>query len=96
MTLVMYSVGPAMLGEITPDSQRGGILALSSGLASLAGLIAPTITGMLIQKAGGSTAHGVEQACIVCGFVLMGCGALCAFCLDPQRSRYRLMLDLYP
>ncbi|WP_232071930.1 MFS transporter [Paraburkholderia pallida] len=90
MTLVTYSVGPAMLGEVTPDSQRGGILALSNGFSSLAGLAAPVVTGMLIDQAGGSTAQGFETACSVCGFVLLGCGALCAFCLDPQRSSIRL------
>jgi len=90
MTLVMYSIGPAMLGEVTPDSQRGGILALSNGFASLAGLAAPILTGMLIEQAGGSTARGFEQACLVCGVVLLGCGALCAICLDPERSKRRL------
>lgn len=95
MTLVLYSIGPAILGEVTPVSQRGGILALISGLASLAGLVAPTMTGMLIQKAGGSTAHGFEQACFVTGFVLLGCGAVCAVCLDPQRSKSRLMRHTY-
>lgn len=89
MTLVMYSVGPAMLGEVTPDSQRGGILALSNGFSSLAGLAAPIVAGLLIDSAGGSTARGFEQACLVCGVVLVGCGVLCVFCLDPQRSRRR-------
>lgn len=90
MTLVTYSVGPAMLGEVTPDSQRGGILALSNGFSSLAGLAAPVVTGMLIDEAGGSTAHGFEAACLACGIVLLVCGALCAFCLDPRRSSARL------
>ncbi len=90
MTLVMYSVGPAMLGEVTPDSQRGGMLALSNGFSSLAGLAAPIVTGMLIDGAGGSTARGFEQACLTCGVVLLGCGVLCVFCLDPQRSARRI------
>lgn len=89
MTLVMYSIGPAMLGELTPDAQRGGILALSNGVASLAGLAAPILTGVLIDGAGGSTARGFEHASLVSGVVLLGCGALCARWLDPQRSLRR-------
>jgi MFS family permease len=90
MTLVMYSLGPAMLGEVTPDVQRGGILALSNGFASLAGLGAPVITGMMIESANKSTAYGFEQACVVCGVALLGCAMLGAACLDPQRSQRRL------
>jgi MFS family permease len=89
MTLVMYSIGPAMLGEVTPDAQRGGILALSNGFSSLAGLAAPIVTGMLIESTG-STERGFEAACLACGVVLVACGLLCAFCLDPQRSAARL------
>jgi MFS family permease len=92
MTLVTYSIGPAMLGEVTPDSQRGGILALSNGFSSLAGLAAPIVTGLLIEGAGRSTAVGFEQASVASGVVLLGCGVLCAFCLDPQRSQRRLAL----
>ena len=91
LTLVMYSIGPAILGEVTPDCQRGGILALSNGFSSLAGLAAPIATGMLIDQAGGSTARGFEAACSVCGVVLIACGVLCALCLDPQRSAIRLV-----
>jgi len=89
MSLIMYSVGPAMLGEVTPSVQRAGVLAMSNGLAALAGLAAPVITGMLIETAGGSTSHGFEQACLVCGVVLLGCGLLGTVCLDPQRSQRR-------
>ncbi|WP_175687937.1 MFS transporter [Burkholderia anthina] len=90
MTLTMYSIGPAMLAEVTPDTQRGGVLAISNGFASLAGLGAPIVTGLLIEVAGGSTARGFEQACLVCGAVLVICGLLGALCLDPQRSLRRL------
>ncbi|NIF45117.1 MFS transporter [Burkholderia sp. Tr-862] len=90
LTLTMYSIGPAMLAEVTPDAQRGGVLALSNGFASLAGLGAPVITGMLIEASGASVARGFEQASIVCGVVLIACGVLGAWCLDPQRSLRRL------
>ncbi|WP_321786320.1 MFS transporter [Paraburkholderia sp. J94] len=92
LTLAMYSVGPAMLSEVAPDGQRGAVLALSNAIGSLAGLAAPVLTGVLIQHAAGSraTALGFEQSCVLCGFVLIGCGVLCARWLDPQRSRAAL------
>ncbi|WP_434666054.1 MFS transporter [Paraburkholderia sp. A3BS-1L] len=90
MTLAMYSIGPAILGEVTPDTQRGGILALSNGFSSLAGLAAPVVTGMLIDQAGGATAHGFESASLASGIVLLACGGLCACWLDPQRSATRI------
>ncbi|MGS0891984.1 MFS transporter [Burkholderia stagnalis] len=90
MTLTMYSIGPAMLAEVTPDAQRGGVLAISNAFASLAGLGAPVVTGLLIEANGASTARGFEQACLVCGAVLVLCGVLGARWLDPQRSRRRL------
>jgi hypothetical protein len=90
LTLAMYSVGPAMLSEVTPDGQRGAILALSNAIGSLAGLSAPVLTGVLIQHAHGSTAIGFEQSCVLSGIVLIGCGVLCARWLHPQRSRAAL------
>ncbi|WP_176040373.1 MFS transporter [Burkholderia stabilis] len=90
MTLTMYSIGPAMLAEVTPDVQRGGVLAISNAFASLAGLGAPIVTGLLIEASGASTARGFEQACLVCGAVLVLCGVLGAWWLDPQRSQRRL------
>jgi MFS family permease len=90
MTLTMYSIGPAMLAEVTPDAQRGGVLAISNAFASLAGLGAPVVTGLLIEASGASTARGFEQASLVCGGVLVLCGLLGALCLDPQRSLRRL------
>ena len=42
LALVMYSVGPAMLAEFTPTAQRGGVLAIGNGIASLAGLVPAT------------------------------------------------------
>jgi len=92
LTLAMYSVGPAMLSEVAPDGQRGVVLALSNAIGSLAGLAAPIVTGVLIQHVRGAsaTAAGFEQSCVLCGFVLLGCGVLCARWLDPQRSRAAL------
>jgi ACS family D-galactonate transporter-like MFS transporter len=91
LALVMYSVGPAMLGEFTPSSQRGGILAIGNAVASLAGLSAPVITGMLVQGAGAAHPLGYAQGFLVCGGVLVVAGLIGLVSMNPQRSRQRLL-----
>src|SRR5262249_6150617 len=40
-----YVVCPPMLGEFTPVSQRGAVIAIYGALYTLAGIIAPTVMG---------------------------------------------------
>ncbi|QEY62901.1 MFS transporter [Metapseudomonas lalkuanensis] len=90
LALVMYSVGPAMLAEFTPSSQRGGILALGNAVASLAGLSAPIVTGLLVHGAGADHPQGYAQGFLVCGGVLVTAGLIGLLAMNPQRSRERL------
>lgn len=90
LALVMYSVGPAMLAEFTPSSQRGGILAIGNAVASLAGLSAPVITGMLVQGAGANHPDGYAQGFLVCGIVMAAAGLFGLLAMNPQRSQERL------
>lgn len=90
LALVMYSVGPAMLAEFTPASQRGGILAIGNAVASLAGLSAPVVTGLLVSGAGAAHPQGYAQGFLVCGAVLVVAGLVGLVTMNPQRSRERL------
>ncbi len=90
LALVMYSVGPAMLAEFTPGSQRAGILAIGNGIASLAGLSAPVVTGILVQGAGAEHPAGYGEGFLVCGAVLVVAGLIGLFRMDPQKTRERL------
>lgn len=90
LALVMYSVGPAMLAEFTPASQRGGVLAIGNGIASLAGLAAPVVTGVLVQGAGAAHPSGYAQGFVVCGIVLVVAGVAGLVTLNPQRTALRL------
>jgi MFS family permease len=96
LALVMYSVGPAMLGEFTPSGQRGGILAIGNAVASLAGLSAPVITGLLVQGAGADHPEGYAQGFLVCGGVMVVAGLIGLMSMNPQRSRERLSQELVP
>lgn len=90
LALVMYSVGPAMLAEFTPGTQRAGILAIGNGIASLAGLSAPVVTGILVQGAGAEHPAGYGEGFLVCGAVLVVAGLIGLFWMDPQKTRQRL------
>lgn len=90
LALVMYSVGPAMLAEFTPASQRGGILAIGNAVASLAGLSAPVVTGLLVSGAGAAHPQGYAQGFLVCGAVLVVAGLVGLVTMNPQRSQERL------
>ncbi|MBT8764921.1 MFS transporter [Metapseudomonas boanensis] len=90
LALVMYSVGPAMLAEFTPSGQRGGILAIGNAIASLAGLSAPVVTGLLVHGAGADHPDGYAQGFLVCGAVMVVAGLIGLRLLNPERSRERL------
>ncbi|KAF1052888.1 MAG: Hexuronate transporter [Stenotrophomonas maltophilia] len=90
LALVMYSVGPAMLGEVTPTRQRGGILAIGNACSSLAGLGAPILTGLLVQRAGGLDGLGYAHGFAVSGVLLVVAALVGCTWLHPQKARQRL------
>ncbi|NEX62984.1 MFS transporter [Noviherbaspirillum galbum] len=90
MTLVMNSVGPAVLGEIVPRSQRGGMLAIGNAVASASGLAAPVIMGWLIQMSGSQGGRGYEHGFFVGGLLLTAGGLVALATMNPQRSGRRL------
>src|SRR4051794_33688251 len=47
----IYVVCPPMLGEFTPVSQRGAIISIYGAIYSLAGILAPSVMGSVIQRA---------------------------------------------
>ena len=46
----IYVVCPPMLGEFTPVSQRGAVIAIYGAIYTLAGIIAPSVMGSVIQR----------------------------------------------
>ncbi|MFJ4293818.1 MFS transporter [Cupriavidus sp. NPDC089707] len=72
---IAAALGPAVLGEIVPDSQRSGLIALATAVATSAGAIAPVVMGRLVQtRASAGAAHGFELGFAVCGAVMVaGC-----------------------
>jgi len=87
---MMFSLGPAILAEITPDSQRSAVVALYVAISTCAGAIAPITMGWFVQANAANHAHGYEL-----GFALGGAVMLVGFVVSwlgqhPERSLRRL------
>ncbi|HEX7735690.1 MAG TPA: MFS transporter [Ktedonobacteraceae bacterium] len=75
----------AELSDRTPTSYRGAFLGLAVAIASLAGLIAPAVTGLLIQHAA-SALVGFQLAYLVATVFIACCSGLCWVFVRPQES----------
>jgi MFS family permease len=86
----IYVVSPPMLGEFTPVSQRGAILAIYGALYTLAGILAPYVMGNVIQNAGG-TVEGYMTGFTINAAIMIASGLLGLALLWPNTERARLM-----
>lgn len=91
----IYVVCPPMLGEFTPTSQRGAILAIYGALYTLAGIIAPAVMGATIQRAG-STIDGYMTGFTINAVIMVGSGLLGLLLLWPNTERTRLTRGATP
>lgn len=90
LTPVIYSLGAAMMGSVSPDSQRGAMLAIENSFASLAGVFAPVVMGYLIQSSNAAPAVGYEQGFAISGVLLIVGGLVGLFWVNPEKSIAKL------
>ncbi len=91
----IYVVCPPMLGEFTPTSQRGAIIAIYGGLYTLAGVLSAFVMGSVIEKAATPLAgylHGFE----INGAIMVASGVLGLLLLHPNAERARLAASAAP
>ena len=88
----IYVVCPPMLGEFTPVSQRGAIISIYGAIYTLAGILAPSVMGRVIQNAGGLV-EGYMTGYVINGTVMVASGLLGLLLLWPNTERARLMGD---
>jgi ACS family D-galactonate transporter-like MFS transporter len=62
------------------------MLAILNSIASIAGVLAPVVTGSLIQNAGGSTAAGYEHGFALSGALLVIGGLVGLVWVNPEKS----------
>ena len=87
----IYVVCPPMLGEFTPVSQRGAVIAIYGAIYTLAGIIAPAVMGSIIQHAGGNIVQGYLHGFVINGIVMISAGVLGLLLLWPNTERARLL-----
>ena len=79
----IYVVCPPMLGEFTPVSQRGAVIAIYGALYTLAGILAPWVMGGVIQHSGGML-EGYMIGFTINAAVLVTAGVLGLLLLWPE------------
>ena len=85
---VVYFLAPVILGEITPPSQRGAVLAINGAVGTSAGIIAPYLMGSVIEGAA-SAAQGYSNGFTVCGVVTLIGGLIGLVFLRPESELAR-------
>ena len=83
---VAFTLLPTILGEITPPSQRGAVLAINSAVGSSAGIVAPFAMGNVIQRATTAVA-GYQHGFVICGIVMLIGGAIGLLLLHPENAK---------
>jgi len=86
----IYVVCPPMLGEFTPVSQRGAVIAIYGAIYTLAGVMAPGVMGKVLQDSSGML-DGYMTGFTINAVVLITSGLLGLLLLWPNTERARLM-----
>jgi MFS family permease len=85
---VMFVLGPVLIAEVTPVARRGAVLGVTNAITTLAGPLAPVVTGALVDV-GDHPMDGVRTALLAAGGLVI-VGALAGFVLiDPEADRAR-------
>jgi MFS family permease len=75
------------IAELAPGRRRGGALGLMNAVVTTAGLIAPALTGYLVDAQG---AAGYQRAVVLAGSLLLLGGTAAVALIDPARDARRL------
>jgi MFS family permease len=91
----IYVVIPMIVSELTPQSQRAGMLAIVNSVVTLAGVVAPLVMGTMVQHAASPKA-GFEQGYVVFGVLLLAGGLIGLLFIRPEADRKRLAAHAVP
>jgi MFS family permease len=85
----IYVVCAPMIGEFTPVSQRGAVIAIYGALYTLAGIIAPWVMGSVIQRSA-NMLDGYMTGFTINAVIMVASGLLGLALLWPNTERARL------
>lgn len=85
-----FTLAPALLAEMIPDSQRGSLVAIHTALASLGAAFAPAVMGRIVQAYGSGNSHAYELGFTVSAVLLIAASLAALRWLHPDRSHETL------
>ncbi|MFO1160447.1 MAG: MFS transporter [Reyranellaceae bacterium] len=85
----IYVVIPMIVSELTPHPQRAAMLAITTSLVTLAGVIAPLAMGAVVQHAT-TPMLGYERGYVILGLLLLAGGLIGLLFIRPEADRRRL------
>ncbi|MCX4835085.1 MFS transporter [Streptomyces sp. NBC_01016] len=86
---ILFAIGVTVTSEITPARQRGSVLSITVGIVTTAGLLAPYVTGLVIEAAP-DPAAGYDLAFTGAGVLMLIGGLLAVIFVHPERDARRL------
>lgn len=81
-----FTLAPALLAEMVPDSQRGSLVAIHTAVASLGAAFAPVVMGRILQVQGSGNSHGYELGFAVSAGLLLVAAVAALLWLHPGRA----------
>jgi ACS family D-galactonate transporter-like MFS transporter len=82
---VIYVIGAAVIGEVTPVAQRGALLAIGTAISTSAGLLAPYVMGSVLETAA-TPLDGFNTGFMICGIIMLVGGLIGAALMRPERE----------
>jgi MFS family permease len=85
---VIFTLGPTLIGEISPAPQRGAMLGITNSIHTLAGLCAPYVMGLIVDV-GANPEAGFRAGYLYAGALVAAAGLLAAVLIHPQADLRR-------
>lgn len=83
---LVWTLSPAIIGEVTPVAQRGAMLGLFSTIANTAaGSLAPYFMGILVES-GATAAQGYAKGFLVLGAIQLVVAFIAALLIRPEAT----------
>ena len=92
---VIFTLGTTLIGEISPKSQRGAMLAITNSIHTLAGLCAPLVMGLLVDI-NADAVSGFRMGYAYAGALVAVLGALAAVLIDPAADTLKFAQNHAP
>lgn len=91
----IYVVISMVVSELTPQSQRAAMLAMTNAFVTIAGILAPLTMGQIIQTAATPLA-GYEHGYVIMGGLMIAGGLIGLLFIRPEADRKRLAAHAMP